>query len=210
MNPSVVVFVIDHNVDRVRHVHQLVTSAGLPAECYSSANSFVDDYAVGLPGCVVANVRMPEMSGVTLLRALRDAGGTTPVILSSGYGDVSAAVTAMKLGAFDFFERPIADQSLIECINRAITVDKARLIARAKQNEIRNRFDRLTPREQQVMSHVVIGQPNKTIAYDLGCSSKTIEVHRARVMSKMEAPSLAGLVIMSMALSNEPRLAVAV
>ena len=210
MSPEAVVFIIDHDSVMLRRIHDVVTSAGFLAERYSSGKSFLDDYEFTVPGCVIADVRMPGISGLALMWQLVDAGGTIPVILISGYGDVATAVTAMKKGAFDFLEQPIADQTLIECINQAINVDTTRRDAQSKKNEIRIRFDRLTPRERQVMNLVVVGQPNKTIAHELGCSGKTIEVHRSRVMSKMEAPSLAKLVIMSMALSGEVRHAMAV
>lgn len=196
------VYVIDDDQAVRESLAYLIGSVGLTAQTYSDAKTFLDACAAcptAPAGCVVVDLRLPGMSGLELQEALAERGLDLPVIVITGHGDVPAAVRAMKAGAIDFVEKPFDDQRLLDCIQEAIERDTRERESRKVHSEVRRRFERLTPRECQVMSMVVQGKLNKQIAAELGLSPKTVEVHRAHVMSKMEANSLAELVHMSMA-----------
>lgn len=177
----------------------LLTTAGFTVRLHESATAFLA-VAPGLRnGCLVTDLRMPDMSGVELLRKLRTAQATIPAIVISGHGDVPMAVEAMKAGALDFIEKPFEDEALIEAIRRAAE----RLADKPAEPDdvaaLHARLDELSERERQVLSGVVAGLPNKTIAADLNISPRTVEVHRANVMFKMQAKSLPELVRMALA-----------
>jgi two-component system response regulator FixJ len=157
--------------------------------------------SVGLPvraGCVLLDVRMPGMSGPNLQQQLNLRGSILPVIFLTGHGDVSMAVEAMQHGAFDFVEKPFHDQDLIERVHAALEHNAKARSQLAERQSIRARFESLTPREREVLHHVTRGDSNKVMAYDLNISQRTIEIHRARLMEKMQAPSLAHLVRMTL------------
>ncbi len=183
--------------EAVRHsLAFLFDTAGLPAHTYDSATAFLD-VAPGLgAGCVVTDIRMPGLDGLGLQRRLRELGIGLPVIVMTGHGDVPLAVQALKAGAVDFIEKPFDDEALLSIVRAALAQSRAAHAAATAAEAIGQRIARLTPRERQVLDALVAGQPNKTIAYDLGTSPRTIEVHRARVMEKMGARSLAELVRM--------------
>jgi FixJ family two-component response regulator len=171
----------------------LVGSVGLEVECFANARDFLDRYDDRRDGCLVLDVRMPGMSGLELQERLADRGVQLPIVMITGFGDVPMAVRALKRGAMDFIEKPFTDQDLLDRIHEAIEEDRKRRNERAHKTEIEARIGRLTPRERQVMSCVLAGKPNKVIAGELGLSPKTIEVHRARMMDKMQVSSLAEL-----------------
>lgn len=178
----------------------LLTMNGFAVRVHNSATDFLASAPGVSNGCLVTDLRMPDMSGVDLLRHLRAAQAMMPAIVITGHGDVPMAVEAMRAGALDFIEKPFEDQVLIEAIERA-----AAQIARDPSGTddvaaIRARLKDLTEREQQVLLGVVAGHANKTIAYDLNISPRTVEVHRANVMSKMQAKSLPELVRMALAI----------
>jgi FixJ family two-component response regulator len=175
----------------------LVESAGLTAETFHTAQDFLEAYSPQRRGCLVTDVRLPGTSGLDLLSHLQTQGMPIATIIITAYGDVSMAVRALKNGAVDFIVKPYNDQELLDSIQRAIELDVRIREQRAIQNEIQSRFARLTAREREVMDLVVVGRANKQVAAELGCSGKTVEVHRARVMDKMQATSLASLVRMS-------------
>jgi len=181
----------------------LIRSVGLAAQPYESAQAFLESYDPRQPGCLLLDVRMPGMSGLDLQQELNQRGATIPVIFITGHGDVPMAVAAMQCGAFDFLQKPFRDQDLLDRVQRAMARDaesRGRLAARA---EIRARLERLTPREREVMTLITSGKANKVVGADLGVSQRTVEIHRAHVMEKMGAGSLAELVRMVLD-SGEP------
>lgn len=192
------VFVVDDD-DAVRSsLRLLLRSVGLSATALSSAQEFLDSYDPQQPGCLVLDVRMPGMSGLELQQQLNLRGAIIPVIFITGHGDVPMAVEAMQHGAFDFLQKPFRDQDLIDRVQRALEKDAANREELRRLDVIRRRLQSLTPRERQVLQLVTSGKPNKVMAAELGVSQRTVEVHRARVMEKMQAGSLAQLVRMVM------------
>ncbi|WP_027058718.1 response regulator FixJ [Mesorhizobium loti] len=182
----------------------LLTMNGFAVRVHNSATDFLA-FAPGISnGCLVTDLRMPDMSGVELLRALQATQAMLPAIVITGHGDVPMAVEAMRAGALDFIEKPFEDQILIEAIGRAAERLEEPQPAANDVAAIQARLKELTEREQQVLSRVVAGHPNKTIAYDLSISPRTVEVHRANVMSKMQAKSLPELVRMALAVKFGP------
>lgn len=177
----------------------LLDAAGFAVRVYAAAADFLTVVPSLSAGCVLTDMRMPDMDGLTLLRRLGEAGVPLPVIAMTGHGDVPIAVAALKAGAIDFLEKPFDDAHLIAIIRDALDASltaQRRALAAA---DIAARVASLTPREREVLDLLVTGKPNKVIAYDLGASPRTVEVHRARVMEKMGARSLAELVRMVIA-----------
>jgi FixJ family two-component response regulator len=198
-----IVFVVDDDEAVRSSLRLLLTSLGLTARTHASAREFLDHYDADQPGCLVLDVRMPGMSGLELQQELNVRGGTLPVVFISGHGDIPMAVEAMQAGAYDFLQKPFTEHDLLDRVQRAVTRD-AELRSQARQlHRVRARFDSLTPREREVLELVTAGKANKIIAADLGLSQRTVEIHRARVMEKMEARSLAQLVRMVMDLERE-------
>lgn len=197
------VFIVDDD-DAVRSsLRLLLKSVGLAAVAYGSAREFLAAWDPDQPGCLVLDVRMPGMSGLELQEELNRRGAIIPVIFITGHGDIPMAVEAMQHGAFDFLQKPFRDQDLIDRIQRAIERDARNRSQLLEKDRIRARYESLTPREREVLALVTAGKANKVMAGDLGVSQRTVEIHRARVMEKMEASSLAQLVRMVMEL--EPR-----
>ncbi len=173
----------------------LFDSAGLPVHAHESATAFLASPAVAGAACIVTDVRMPDMSGLELLRELRSRGANAPVVVITGHGDVPLAVEAMRAGAFDFIEKPFDDERLLEVVRRAIAAGGGE---NEEQAAVRARIQRLSQRERQVLKRLVEGQLNKTIAWELGISARTVEVYRAKLMAKMEAGAFADLVRMAL------------
>jgi two-component system, LuxR family, response regulator FixJ len=173
--------------------------AGYSVEAFESATAFLASDAPSRRGCLVTDIRMPEMDGVELQDELVKRKSTLPVIVITGHGDVPLAVRAMKLGALDFLEKPFARDVLLSAVKRALDVGAEIAEAAINGEEIRNRIASLTPREREVFELVVAGKQSKVIAHELGASTRTIEVHRGRVMNKLQARSLQELVRMSIA-----------
>jgi FixJ family two-component response regulator len=198
---SACVYVVDDD-SAVRNALQLLfKSVGLQVFTCDSAQTFLDNHANDSAGCVLLDVRMPGMSGPAMQRELTLRKSILPVIFITGHGDVSMAVEAMQQGAFDFIEKPFHDNDLLERVQRAL---RRNLAARSQLTEvqsIRTRYDSLTPREREVLEHVARGSSNKIVAFDLSISQRTVEIHRARLMEKMHAPSLASLVRMTRSLT---------
>lgn len=198
MSCDAVIHIVDDEEAVRKSLAFLLTAAGHTVRVHETATAFLDlALAGGLKNaCLVTDLRMPDMSGVDLLRTLRDTGAMLPTIVITGHGDVPMAVEAMKTGALDFIEKPFEDEVMLEAIGRAI----AELEKRPREEEnvaaIRARMEFLSERERQVMEGIVAGLPNKTIAYELNISPRTVEVHRANVMAKMQAKSLPDLVRM--------------
>lgn len=188
------IYLVDDDEAVRDSLSMLFESIGLAHEAYASALDFLQHYDRERLGCLVADIRMPGLSGLELQQRLNEQHSEIPIIFITGHGDVPMAVTAMKSGATDFIQKPFRDQDLIDRINKALERDRERRKSRAEQNEIRSRIALLTPRETEVMQRVVRGQANKVIAMDLGVSQRTVELHRARVMRKLKMRSLAELV----------------
>src|ERR1700733_6997157 len=195
-DPATTIYVVDDDEGVRNSVRFLLKSVGLTARTFASAREFLDGYQPRQPGCVVLDVRMPGMSGLELQEQLNLRGAVIPVIFITGHGDIPMAVDAMQQGAFDFLQKPFRDQDLIDRIQRALAKDlSARADLRARER-IKEHFESLTAREREVLELVTSGKPNKIMAADLGVSQRTIEIHRARVMEKMCAGSIAQLVRM--------------
>lgn len=196
---SLVVHIVDDEAPVRRSLAFMLASAGYAVRAFESASEFLD-VAPGISrGCLVTDLRMPGMNGVELLRALRAADAMLPTIVVTGHGDVPMAVEAMKAGAIDFIEKPFDDEVLLQALEKAAEQLDARTAPDGDVSSIRARLATLTERESQVLSAVVAGLPNKTIAYDLQISARTVEVYRAHVMTKMQARSLPELVRMTLA-----------
>ena len=196
------VFVVDDD-DGVRNsLRLLLKSAGLAPCVLGSASEFLDSYDPGRPGCLVLDVRMPGMSGLELQQQLNLRGAVIPVIFITGHGDIPMAVEAMQHGAFDFLQKPFSDSDLLDRIQRALERDARNRAALDEHARNRERLESLTPREREVLMLMARGKSNKIMAAELGVSQRTIEIHRARVMEKSGAASLAQLVRMVMDLET--------
>ena len=197
-----VVFVVDDD-DAVRgSLRMLLNSVGLKSVLFPSAAAFLAEVTGRQGGCVLLDIRMPGMSGLELFEQMCAKGMRLPVIFITGHGDVPMAVRAIKKGAFDFLQKPFNDQDLLDRVQAALREDTARRNSDVERQLLRIRRDRLTPREREIMERVVAGQANKVIAIDLGLSERTVELHRAHVMEKMEVRSLAELVATNLRLKE--------
>ncbi len=192
-----VVFIVDDDDAVRRFLSGLVESVDLRVEAYASARDFLAAYEPGRPGCLVLDVRMPGMSGLELQRELAERAIDLPVIVLTGHGNVQVAVHAMKAGAVDFVEKPFDNELLLDRIQKAVAASVRADGERVKRNEIASRVRLLSPRERQVLDLVVAGETNKGVARHLDISERTVEIHRANVMRKMRAKSLADLVLMA-------------
>ena len=197
------VFIVDDDDAVRRFLTGLIRSIDLKVEAYASAQDFLDAYQPGRPGCLLLDVRMPGMSGLELQRELAARSIALPVIILTGHGNVPVAVQAMKAGAVDFIEKPFNNELLLDRIQRAVAQSLRSGSAREARNEALRRLATLTPRERQVFDLVVAGETNKSIAHRLTISEKTVEIHRASVMRKMRARSLASLVHMAVSLQGD-------
>ena len=196
MNPEPTVFIIDDDEAVRRFLSGLIASVGLHVETYASAQEFLDADEPSQPGCLLLDIRMPGMSGLELQKELASRNIRIPIIILTGHGNVQVAVHAMKAGAVDFIEKPFNNELLLDRIQMAVAKSVDADTTRVKQDEIAHRMELLTPREHQVLDIVAAGETNKAIARRLDISEKTVEIHRARVMEKMQAKSLADLVKM--------------
>jgi RNA polymerase sigma factor (sigma-70 family) len=191
-----IVFVVDDDASIRRALERLIRSVDLTVESFASAKELLGRKPPDGPACIVTDVRMPGLSGLDLQKELASAGLDLPVIFLTGHGTIPMSVRAMKAGAVDFLQKPVDDQVLLDTIHQAIELDRQTRTQRARQDQLEQRLESLTPREREVFALVVQGLLNKQVAGELGTSEKTVKVHRARVMQKMEADSLADLVRM--------------
>jgi len=192
-----VVYVVDDDELVCRALARLFRSVGLEARTFPSAPAFIDYTPPDGPACLVLDVRLPGLSGLDLQSALGQARRDIPIVFITGHGSVATSVRAMKGGAVDFLEKPFNDQELLDCVQRALDLNRGQRANRAETVELRRRLETLTPREREVLKLVVAGKLNKQIADNLGNAEKTIKVHRGRVMQKMRADSVADLVRMT-------------
>lgn len=195
--PSRIVAVIDDDESIRRALSRRLRAAGLVVEAFATAQSFLDRAPHVTLGCVVTDLRMPSMSGLDLQAALADRGADTPIVFISGHGDVAAGVAAMRAGAVHFLPKPFTDTEILAAIGEALELAAARAAARTALDEVARAHARLTAREREVFVLVAEGLMNKVIADRLGVAEKTVKIHRARVMEKMGARSLADLVRMA-------------
>lgn len=199
METDAVVHVVDDDEAVRESLAFLLKAAGLAVQTYDSATAFLNGLAKAKPGCVITDVRMPDISGIDLLHRIKELQVNLPVIVITGHGDVPLAVRAMKAGALDFIEKPFSSQAILDSVAVALSQlragderDPAAVAAAAK-------LDLLSPREHEVLEGLLAGLPNKSIAYDLAISPRTVEIHRARVMDKMGARSLSELIRLALA-----------
>jgi len=197
-----VVYIVDDDDGMRRALSVLMTTVGYQPAAFAGPREFIAKHDPSQPSCLVLDVRMPEMSGLELQQHLNRSGSMLPVILISGHGDIPMAVQAMKDGAFDFLQKPFRDQELLDRINGALKLDAENRASTDRLADLKQRSDSLTPREREVMASVVDGKANKVIAIDLGLSERTVEIHRANVMEKMGARSVAHLVKMHLMLGD--------
>lgn len=194
------VYVVDDDEGMRRALTTLISTLGYRVAVFRTAAELLRSYQNTMAGCLLLDVRMPEMSGLELQQQLNRMGSILPIIFMTGHGDVPMAVQAMKEGAFEFLQKPFRDQDLIDRINRALKHDAENRASLEQKAEIQRRFGSLTPREREVMEMLVDGRSNKVIAIDLGLSERTVEIHRANVMEKLGVRSVAHLVRMKLAL----------
>jgi FixJ family two-component response regulator len=194
------IYVVDDDAAVRTAIRLLLRSANLLVEAYASADEFLSHFDADRHGCIVLDVRMPGLNGLELQDKLNELHVITPIIFITGHGDVPMAVEAMQHGALDFIQKPFQDQDLLNRIHAAISRDQLVRRELTERETIRTRLNELTPREREVLTLVAEGRANKVIAGDLDLSQRTVEIHRARVMEKMQANSLAHLVRMVIAL----------
>lgn len=190
------VFLVDDDpaVLKLKGVSRVLRSARLDVATFGSPSEFLEQHDPHAPGCLVLDVAMPGLNGLELQEALTLQGSAIPIIFLTGRGDIPMSVQAMKGGAVDFLTKPVHDEDLLKAVHAALEKDRINRLVRAQLEDIQGRLATLTPREREVLTHVVSGRLNKQIAYDLGAAEKTIKIHRARVMDKMKVKSVAELV----------------
>ena len=198
-----IVYVIDDDDGMRKALSLLLSTVGYKTLVFASPGDFLANFDPDTHGCLVLDIRMPGMSGLELQQHLNRTGSMLPVIFITGHGDVPMAVQAMKEGAFEFIQKPFRDQDLLDRINHALQQDAESRNTLARRADVVRRLETLTPRERQVMDMVVDGAANKVIAIDLSLSERTVEIHRAKVMEKMGARSVAHLVKLHLSLHNE-------
>jgi len=198
MNSEVIVYIVDDD-EAIRHsLELLLQSVGQKAKSYASAREFLDSFDPSIPGCLVLDVRMPEMSGMELQQILTEKDIKIPIIIITGHADVPMAVRAIKRGAMDFIEKPFHDQYLLDSIAKALAKSVEILQQQQQQSTFLERASRLSPRERQVMDILITGKNGKAIASELCISPKTVDVHRGHIMEKMQVRSVVELVHLSM------------
>jgi two-component system, LuxR family, response regulator FixJ len=202
MKKNPLVMVVDDDSGIRNAMRALLKSVGLESVQYPSAQEFLTAYQPSQPGCLVLDIRMPGMSGLELQQQLNLRGAVIPVIFMTGHGDIPMAVEAMQHGAFDFLQKPFRDQDLLDRIQRAIVRDGELRQSLGEHARIKAHLESLTPREREVLDLMTLGKQNKVIAQELGVSPRTVEIHRARVMEKMNAQSVAELVRMMLDLNH--------
>jgi two-component system response regulator FixJ len=198
MNKSNRVHIIDDDEAVRDSLSFLLRTAAFDVAAYQSATHFLEALTKDIEGCVITDMRMPDLSGLDLLRQLRSASFALPVIMITGHGDIQLAVEAMKAGAVDFLEKPFDDERVLAAVRTALENTRVDSDRAGLRGQVEERLSCLSQRERQVLDGLVAGLPNKTIAYNLGISPRTVEVYRANVMTKMQAGSLSELVRMAL------------
>jgi two-component system, LuxR family, response regulator FixJ len=202
--PDKAVFVVDDDAAVRQGLRFMLRAAGYSVEVFPSARSFLEDYDPRRGGCLLLDVRMPQMTGLELQQQLNLRGWRVPVVFITGHGTISLAIVAMKAGAFDFIEKPLREDALLESIERALHWNDRAYQERLERATLEGRAALLTPREREVFELVAEGEPNKAIARHLGISYRTVELHRARIIEKLQARSLSDLIRMSIIMNSNP------
>jgi two-component system response regulator FixJ len=198
MQPEPIIYVIDDDEAVRQSLEFLLKTAGMTVRSFDSAKAFLDILPEIRSGCIVTDVRMPDITGIDLLRRVKEFGVDIPVLVITGHGDISLAVEAMKIGAVDFLEKPFDDDTLLDAVRASLSRTADTAERNAALTEIQDRLAALSNRERQVLEGLVAGKANKVIAFDLGISPRTVEIYRANLMTKMAANSLSDLVRMAM------------
>ncbi len=193
-----IIYIIDDDEAVRQSLEFLLTTAGMKAKSFDSGQAFLDVLPDVEFGCIITDVRMPEITGIDLLKRVKQVNPDLPVIVITGHGDIALAVEAMKIGAIDFLEKPFDDDNLLDAVRSALDREADAVQRKAELSEIQEKLAALSNRERQVLEGLVAGNPNKTIAFDLGISPRTVEIYRANLMTKMGANSLSDLVRMAM------------
>mgnify|MGYP001812439896 FL=1 len=194
MSEEQVVYIVDDDSDVRESLVILMETVGQAFKEYESAHAFLADYHEGMRGCLVADIRMPRMSGLELQEKLIDAGSLLPIIFITGHGDISLAVKAMRRGALDFIRKPFHEQNLLDRINEALDIEDGKRKAQLDKQQLVERFDSLSQRELEVLELVAQGKMSKVVADDLGISERTVEAHRSHIMRKLGIHTVAQLI----------------
>jgi Response regulator len=198
MQPEPLVYVIDDDDAVKQSLEFLLKTAKIKVQGFDSAKAFFEILPQVKSGCIITDIRMPEITGIDLLRRVKELDLDIPVIVITGHGDIALAVEAMKIGAVDFLEKPFDDDMILSSVRAALNRDADSAQQKAERTQINDKLAALSNREHQVLEGLVAGKPNKIIAYDLGISPRTVEIYRANLMTKMGANSLSDLVRMAM------------
>ena len=204
MKDSPLIHVVDDDPSFRTAMERLLRAAGYQAITYESVSSFLTSFEGNVPGCILVDLRMPEQNGLDLQKSLLKSQNPIPIIFLTAYGDIPTTVRAMREGAIDFLTKPVKKEILLEAVKRALTSDAAARERCAQITELQLRYQSLTPREREVLTHVIAGKLNKQIAFDLGTTERTIKAHRANIMEKLGIASLAELVRLAQALNIQP------
>jgi FixJ family two-component response regulator len=204
MSASLTVFLVDDDDALRKATSRLLAANGFRVRPFASAEAFLDEYRPGESGCLLLDLHMPGKSGLDLQQTLLDRGVALPIVFLTGHGDVPASVRAMKGGAIDFLQKPVEEGRLIETLESALEADQRLRAERSDLDGLRKRLESLTPREREVLQEIVTGKLNKQVALSLDIAERTVKLHRARVLEKMGAPSLADLVRMAQKLGLGP------
>ena len=202
--PGVIVHVVDDDDDARKGTARLLAAAGFEARTYASASEFLTGLEPEVPGCLILDVRLPDQSGLDLQVALAKHAVPLPIIFMTGHGEIPDSVRAIQRGAVDFLTKPVDGNVLLAAVGRALAQDAASRVVRDRQRELRRRYDRLTPREREVFLHLIAGQLNKQVAADLQITERTIKLHRANILEKLEVSSMAELARLAADLGIDP------
>jgi FixJ family two-component response regulator len=203
-SPTPIIHVVDDDTSFRTAVTRLLRAAKYEVRGYASASEFLDSDPCVEPGCILLDLRMPGVSGFDLQQSLERMEERLPIVFLTGHGDIPASVRAMKAGAVDFLTKPVRRETLLRAIENALGVNANGRAARAVLRELQNRYENLTPREREVLGHVIAGKLNKQIAFDLGTSERTIKAHRASIMAKLGVQSVAELARLAQELGIQP------
>jgi FixJ family two-component response regulator len=203
-SPQPIIHLVDDDPSFRKAVMRLLRAAKYEVRAYASANEFLDSSALDLPGCIVLDLSMPGPSGLDLQQSIASMNEPLPIIFLTGNGDISATVRAMKAGAVDFLTKPVEQASLLRAIQAALEQDDIARLSRARLRELQKRYQSLTPRERQVLAHVLSGKLNKQVAFDLGTTERTVKAHRGNLMQKLGMQSVAELARFAKDLGIEP------
>jgi FixJ family two-component response regulator len=201
---SATVYIVDDDASFLKAVSRLLRAAGYIVQTFAAVADFLTELAPQATGCVVVDLQMPGQSGRDLQSILATSDNPMPVIFLTGHGDIPTGIHAMRDGAVDFLTKPVKKENLFAAVERALVRDAAERAQRARKRDLRHRFEQITPREREVLAHVISGKLNKQIAFDLGASERTIKAHRASIMEKLNVQSVAELVRLTEQLGIEP------